>query len=394
MKFDLKKKILAPTIILVVLIMGISTGVNYYLSRNALQDDAVHSLSMISKSKTELIDEWIENAKGMVSASAARSEYEALLKSDTEETRNAANVKLTEQIRKFSDFSYIHIANVRGEVRASSAPDSVGKVKLADRDYFQKAMKGDVNVSNVYLSRTTGKPALAVAAPVRDGEKIIGVIFAVPDLKKFNEKFINSVNVGQTGYLYVFDPSGLVFAHKDESQIMKLNLNQHDWGREILKSEQAIVSYEFQGKKRLAAIEACRKVGWSVAAAIPEDEIFAKSNMRARISLGLFVVGLMLILVLLYMIVRSVVNPIDRIAAELDSVADQVAAASTQVASAGQSLAEGSSDQASALEETSSSLEEMSSMTRQNADNAAQAKALIPDQSAGAQRCSGSCTGW
>jgi hypothetical protein len=38
---------------------------------------------MITKSKAELIDEWIENAKGMISASAARSEYEAVLKNDT-----------------------------------------------------------------------------------------------------------------------------------------------------------------------------------------------------------------------------------------------------------------------------------------------------------------------
>ncbi|MFO7569924.1 MAG: methyl-accepting chemotaxis protein, partial [Smithellaceae bacterium] len=42
-------------------------------------------------------------------------------------------------------------------------------------------------------------------------------------------------------------------------------------------------------------------------------------------------------------------------------------------------LAEGASEQASALEETSSSLEEMSSMTRQNADNATQAKSLMAE---------------
>ncbi|MCE5281167.1 MAG: methyl-accepting chemotaxis protein [Deltaproteobacteria bacterium] len=379
MKLDLKMKILTPTIILIVLVMGISAGINFYLSRSAFEDDAVHALKMITKSKAELIDEWIENAKGMISASAARSEYEAVLKNDTEETRKAANIKLAEQIQEIPDFSYIHIANVQGEVRASSVPDSVGKVQLADRDYFHKALKGEMNVSNVYLSRTTGKPALAVAAPVRDGEKIIGVIYAVPDLMKFNEEFINSVDVGQTGYLYAFDPSGQIFAHKDESQIMKLNLTGYDWGREMLKGGQGVVAYEFQGKKRLASFAACRKVGWSVAAVIPEDEIFAKSNLMSRINLGLFAVGLVLILAPLYWIVRSVVNPIDRIAAGLDSAADQIAAASTQVASASQSLAEGASEEAASLEETSSSLEEMSSMTRHNADNSAQTKALMSE---------------
>ncbi|MEN6468653.1 MAG: methyl-accepting chemotaxis protein, partial [Smithella sp.] len=74
---------------------------------------------------------------------------------------------------------------------------------------------------------------------------------------------------------------------------------------------------------------------------------------------------------------RGIALPIGHVANDLGAASEQVAAASSQVASASQSLAEGASEQASALEETSSSLEEMSSMTKQNADNAAQAKALM-----------------
>jgi methyl-accepting chemotaxis protein len=58
---------------------------------------------------------------------------------------------------------------------------------------------------------------------------------------------------------------------------------------------------------------------------------------------------------------------------------DQVAAASAQILETSQSLAEGAAAQSSSLEETSSSLEEMSSMTKQNADNANQAKAMMTE---------------
>ena len=275
MKLDLKKKILVPTVVLISLVMGVSAGMNYYLSQNAFREEAVRSLSMIAKSKAELVDEWVENAKGMIGASSAVSEYAAILKNDTEETRKAANAKLSEQVGKSSDFSYIHVANVKGEVRASSLPDSAGKINMADRDYFQKALQGEINVSNVYVSRTTKKPAFAIAAPVRDGEKIIGVVFAVPDLSRFNEKFVNSVNVGITGYLYLFDPSGVVFAHKDETLIMKMSLHDYEWGKELLKGGKGIASYEFQGEKRMAVAAPCRKVDWSVAAVVPTGEILA-----------------------------------------------------------------------------------------------------------------------
>ena len=53
-------------------------------------------------------------------------------------------------------------------------------------------------------------------------------------------------------------------------------------------------------------------------------------------------------------------------------------------------MADGASEQAASIEETSSSLEEMSSMTKQNADNARQAKALVDSTAGAAERSAGS----
>jgi methyl-accepting chemotaxis protein len=76
---------------------------------------------------------------------------------------------------------------------------------------------------------------------------------------------------------------------------------------------------------------------------------------------------------------RSITKPISRVVEGLGDASEQVAAGASQVSSSSQSLAEGASEQAASLEETSSSLEEMSSMTRQNADNAEQAKAKMAE---------------
>jgi len=78
-----------------------------------------------------------------------------------------------------------------------------------------------------------------------------------------------------------------------------------------------------------------------------------------------------------FIITRSITRPLNSVTQGLMEASNQVATASAQVSSASQSLAEGASEQASSLEETSSSLEEMSAMTKQNADNANQAKAMM-----------------
>ena len=80
-----------------------------------------------------------------------------------------------------------------------------------------------------------------------------------------------------------------------------------------------------------------------------------------------------------FFISRSITGPLNRVIAGLTDGAEQVSSAASQVSSSSQSLAEGTAEQAASLEETSSSLEEMSSMTKQNADHANQAKAMMAE---------------
>jgi methyl-accepting chemotaxis protein len=73
---------------------------------------------------------------------------------------------------------------------------------------------------------------------------------------------------------------------------------------------------------------------------------------------------------------NSAVDNLDKALTQVSEATEQVTSASQQISSGSQSLAQGANEQASSLEEVSSSLEEMASMTKQNADNASQAKNL------------------
>ncbi len=99
-------------------------------------------------------------------------------------------------------------------------------------------------------------------------------------------------------------------------------------------------------------------------------------------SLSVLVLGLISILsagLIAFFITRSIVSPLNKVIAGLTEGSEQVSAAAAQVSSSSQQLAEGTSAQASSLEETSSSIEEMSSMTKQNADHANQARAMMAE---------------
>ncbi len=102
----------------------------------------------------------------------------------------------------------------------------------------------------------------------------------------------------------------------------------------------------------------------------------AQAAFLKVLALASLIVGVLLALALGILISRSISNTLKRIIDNLTEGSEQVSSASSQVSAASQSLAEGATEQAAGLEETSSSLEEMSSMTKQNADNAAQANNL------------------
>jgi methyl-accepting chemotaxis protein len=375
-RLSLRLRILGPTALLVVLVLGLIAGLTYHYTRQAITSSTTEGLDQLARSKAEVIDLWIEDAKGMMLVSAGRDEFAAVLKDDNEATRRKANEELVEEVQHLAGFSYINIANAQGEVRASSLPDSVGKVKVPDRQYFQKAMQGQVNVSEVYLARTTGQPAFAVAAPIKVDGKVVGIIFGVPDLTKFSQRFVDPVKVGASGRMTIYDGTGTIIAHQDKSLILKLKLDEQDWGRQWRAQKRGLVAYQEKGQAQLAALETCRTVDWTVAVSAPSGEVFEQADQITKINLALALAGALAILAMLFLVVRSVTNPVNRIIKGLDEGAKQVAQAAGQVATSGQSLAEGASQQAASLEETSAALEELVSMTKTNADNAAQANHL------------------
>ncbi len=122
---------------------------------------------------------------------------------------------------------------------------------------------------------------------------------------------------------------------------------------------------------------------------VAAKEAHAASGMATFLevlSLTAMIVGVITALALGILISRSINNALRRIASSLGAGAEQTASAAGQVAQSSQTMAEGASEQASSLEETSASIEELTSMTRQNAENANQAKVLAGQANTSAEK--------
>ena len=296
--------------------------------------------------------------------------------------RKGAGEKLAKLIKDYSYFDGIMLVDAAGDVIAAADPAVVGSLNIKDRGYFQAAMKGAQTVSEVVQSKRTGKFVFTIASPVRaEGETVAGVIYAAVDMELFNQLHLGGLKIGASGYGFLATGDGLVVAHPEKANIMKMNLKDLDFGRRMLEQKNGLIEYEFNGVGKITAFRQIPQLGWMIGVGVENDELLAPVRSLGYVNMVVTAVVVLAAGLVILLLVQSTVKPLNRIVGELTEAAGQVASGSGEVSGSSQNLAEGAARQAASIEETSSSLEEMSSMTKQNAENATQARNMMSEAS-------------
>lgn len=356
-----------------------------YRAMNALEDVSQSQSVEVAKGLAHMANLAVQEEMKIVAQVAQRDVVINAASNTTDEAMLAkATEELTALVQKSgTDYESVVVIGPDGKVIADGMNGKNKGFDLSQRDYFQAAKGGKVNVGSVVKSKASGNTVMTFGAPIYSkSNQVIGVVGSVMNISFLADK-VSSTKLGKTGYGFVLDKTGLCIAHPSKDLILKVNATQTEgmkgFAARMIAGETGAEPYIFKGSKKIAGFAPVPLTGWGVCVTQDYDEFMAPAH---NIAWFIVIIGLVFLIATIagvFFFARGIALPIGQIANDLDDASEQVAAASSQVASASQSLAEGSSEQASALEETSSSLEEMSSMTRQNADNAGQAKALMSE---------------
>ena len=411
---SLKSKFLVPTLGLIIIGMGIMATSTYSKTTEALKDQAQNSNNASLTSLTDLVDVWVSGLKVQMLDLATIPSVRNSVLADNNDSQALASATeaLTQAVKNSQIPDYINLINSQGEVISSSNPKLVGK-NYADRGYFKAAINGEVYVSKALISRTTGKAIFSISCPVRQEGKITGALVSIISIQTFASKFIDTVKIGESGYLTVLDDKGTVISHPDKTKITKLNIpDTFSWGKEVVSNPSGMVSYSFEGEKRILFFKKSDATSWIIASIIPEKELFAQAY-----AIGLFIAIAAVIMVLVIGVgislllninvikpVNGLVNIAKRLAAgdltasvetnkrdeiatltlalgdmvkQVKAVVTHIAQASASVSTSSEefsetasSISEGATRQAASVEEVSASMEEMANNISKNAENA------------------------
>lgn len=221
--------------------------------------------------------------------------------------------------QQYPDFATVVTVAPNGQ---QVARDSGKLISVADRDYFQETIKGRPVISDVLISKATGRPSIFISLPIKSPQGgISGVIFATVDLGELGTKAA-AIKSGQTGYAFVTDKAGRIIAHPDKGLVD----NQTDVSmlppvQKAVSKEYGAIAYEYEGQKKLAGYAVVPTTGWGVVVQLPESEALADARSSLMLSVGMVVLAAVLVVVAALAISRSITRPIGRLVATTQAVA-------------------------------------------------------------------------
>jgi methyl-accepting chemotaxis protein len=209
---SIRGRLLAIILTLLIGAMGALAAASYYYSSSALtksvQETAMAIGSDVSGRLQATTDKLITQLEDLASIARMRGGDD-----------KAAMEGMKETLKRIGQFEYLIF--IKPDGAAARTNDTTGN--LADREYFKKAMKGEINVSDPLVTRGNNKISINMAVPIKDQNAVKGVLAGNIPLDTLSA-IVAKIKFEETGYGFLVDDSGMAIAHPKRPEVVgKLN---------------------------------------------------------------------------------------------------------------------------------------------------------------------------
>ena len=214
--------------------------------------------------------------------------------------------------------NFAHVMSLNGQDTARS--DELAAVNYGDRQYFKDAVAKSTLTSDVVISKTSKKPTLALAVPVK-GESMapVAVISLTASLDDIADTVLKK-SIGKTGYAILTDASGkLIASPKEMGGKGLVDMSAHPVVAAAKAGKLGLMHAEVNGRPVLAYSQRT-DMGWIAIVQQDEAEVNAPLRSLDTSALILLVVTSVIVVGLALVSSRGLVRPI----VHLTEVADQI----------------------------------------------------------------------
>jgi len=291
-------------------------AVTAYISSRAgieIEAQALHNLQQNNQSLATNVSIWLEQH-------VRTTKEMSMLPDITSMSAERQEATLKVIANAHPNLFLVHTLDLTGMNLARN--DDAAPINYSDRVWFLNAKAGAPITFDVVISRTLGKPVLAIAAPIFDESKtIVGVAAIISELSEIGNEVLNTED-GQ-GITYIIDANNRVVAHPDpaysEGELRDLGayppvvaLNEGKTGQ--------ITFIDENGVAWLAYVDRLDN-GWGIVAQQSEAELLAPVRQFQTVSILLIVIGSVVMFTLAWFTIRRSLQPIGALTTTVSAIA-------------------------------------------------------------------------
>ncbi|MBW4494652.1 MAG: histidine kinase [Oscillatoria princeps RMCB-10] len=212
---------------------------------------------------------------------------------------------LKSEVERLKEYHHFTFAYSDGSFYTTKVGYAQGQ-NILDRLWFQRAMAGQVYVSDPLTSRTTGIVQVLVAAPVGERSQPQAVLGGAIKIDRL-EQVVSHIEQGPNSYAFALNSQGRAIVHPDPklrgtlekpapSLLEVTDSNLAAIARRMVSQQRAIELTQLDGNWYYVACSPLQEANWSVALVIPRENL--ESQLLALNVLACVLGGLLAIAIL------------------------------------------------------------------------------------------------
>ena len=227
-----------------------------------------------------------------------------------------------------ANYAALFITDASGTIYAeiAEAGENLKSWDIANHPSFVEAKTTRRSVAgDIVRSASTNELTIVLCAPIfSDNGAFLGMVGAL--LKgSVITNLVTARKIGATGYCFMINAEGLIIAHPDEKNVLKLDLKKVEGMESIstamMDGRTGAESYIFRGTKKIAGFTPVKGKEWSVAATQNASEFLASVfSLRDRIAL-IILLSVAITFVIIFLAAASITRPLQKVIDGLQDIA-------------------------------------------------------------------------
>ncbi len=202
----------------------------------------------------------------------------------------------------------------------------------SDREYFIKALSGENAVSDPYISKLNNSLIFSFAVPIKEGNKVIGVLVATHDGNVLSN-YISNMTYGENGTVFIINKEGRTIAHQNKDLVLNLNNEQENVNtnldlqefaevqKHMMEGKESVEKYILGSVENHVAYVQVDGTNWALGLTVPDTQLYENVQNLGRIISSISIIFVICSLIITVIIANAIATPIKKAANYLNVIA-------------------------------------------------------------------------